>query len=112
MVLKALSSGGIQPRLRMLRWNPLRAYADVYITGIWHTGMVLRRSSVRIYRKFGVVVFEGLNIRKMARNHCLAKSTSDAAWNMLVTTIQNKAESAGFKVALIDPQNTSKICSS
>ncbi|OPY46452.1 MAG: hypothetical protein A4E47_00577 [Methanosaeta sp. PtaU1.Bin028] len=44
----------------------------------------------------------------MLKNQCLAKSISDAAWRMLVTTTSYKAESAGSKVVLVDPRNTSQ----
>lgn len=47
----------------------------------------------------------------MLKNHCLAKSISDVAWNMLVTLTSYKAASAGSMVVLVDPRNTSKMCS-
>jgi len=34
--------------------------------------------------KYGLISFEDLNIKGMVRNHCLAKSISDAAWRMLI----------------------------
>ncbi len=47
----------------------------------------------------------------MVKNHSLAKSIGDVAWNMLVTLTSYKAESAGSMVVLVDPRNTSKMCS-
>ncbi len=61
--------------------------------------------------RFGVIAFEDLNIKNMLQNHRLAKSISDAAWRMLVTTTQNKAVEAGSVVVLVDPRNTSQMCS-
>ena len=61
--------------------------------------------------RFGVIAFEDLNIKNMLQNHHLAKSISDAAWRMLVTTTQNKAVEAGSVVVLVDPRNTSQMCS-
>jgi putative transposase len=61
---------------------------------------------------FGVIVFEKLNIKSMVKNHCLAKSIQDAAWNQLVQYTSYKAEEAGRRVVLVDPRNTSKRCSS
>ncbi len=61
--------------------------------------------------RFGFIAFEDLNIKGMLRNHCLAKSISDVAWNMLVTATSYKAASAGSMVVLVDPRNTSKMCS-
>ncbi|MFZ3049463.1 MAG: transposase [Methanothrix sp.] len=61
--------------------------------------------------RFGLIAFEDLNIKGMVHNHCLAKSISDVAWNMLVTLTSYKAASAGSVVVLVDPMNTSKMCS-
>jgi putative transposase len=47
----------------------------------------------------------------MVKNHSLAKHILDAAWSKLVTYTSYKAESAGRKVVLVDPKNTSKMCS-
>ncbi len=55
---------------------------------------------------------EDLNIKGMVRNHGLAKHIADAAWNKLITTTYYKAEWAGKRVELVNPSNTSQICSS
>jgi putative transposase len=47
----------------------------------------------------------------MLQNHCLAKSISDAAWNQFAQYTQYKAENAGRACVLVDPRNTSKMCS-
>jgi putative transposase len=67
--------------------------------------------SNQLVSKYGLIAFEDLNITKMLKNHNLAKSISDVAWRMLVTTTSYKAESAGSKVVLVDPRNTSQLCS-
>jgi putative transposase len=64
-----------------------------------------------LVERFGTVCFEDLNIKGMVQNHCLAKSISDVAWNTLVTITTYKAASAGSRVILVDPRNTSKMCS-
>jgi putative transposase len=64
-----------------------------------------------LVNRFGLIAFEDLNIKNMLQNHCLAKSIADVAWNMLVTVTSYKAESAGSIVVLVDPRNTSKMCS-
>jgi putative transposase len=61
--------------------------------------------------RFGLIAFEDLNIKGMVHNHNLAKSISDVAWNMLVTVTSYKAASASSMVVLVDPRNTSKMCS-
>jgi len=45
------------------------------------------------------------------QNHHLAKSIGDAAWSMLVKSTQSKAAYAGSKVVLVDPRQTSQMCS-
>jgi putative transposase len=64
-----------------------------------------------LVNRFGLIAFEDLSIQNMLKNHCLAKSISDVAWNMLVTLTSYKAASAGSMVVLVDPRNTSKMCS-
>ena len=67
--------------------------------------------SNQLVSKYGLIAFEDLSIKNMLKNHNLVKSISDAAWKMLVTTTSYKAESAGSKVVLVDPRNTSQLCS-
>lgn len=61
--------------------------------------------------RFGLIVFENLNMLGMVKNHHLAKSISDAGWNQLVQYTTYKAESAGRKVVQVNPHNTSQLCS-
>jgi putative transposase len=60
---------------------------------------------------FGMITFENLHIKNMLQNHRLAKSISDAAWSQLIMYTTYKAENAGRVVVLVDPRNTSKMCS-
>lgn len=60
---------------------------------------------------YGTVVFEDLNIKNMMANPCLAKSIGDAAWNLLISTMANKAGDAGCTVVRINPKQTSQMCS-
>ena len=66
------------------------------------------RSLVDTYR---YIVFEDLTITNMLKNHCLAKAISDVSWGMLINITMNKAEEAGSEVILVDPRNTSQMCS-
>jgi putative transposase len=69
------------------------------------------QESRKLVNRFGILVFEDLNTLLMLKNHCLAKSIADAAWNQFVLVTTSKAEEAGRRVVLVDPRNTSKRCS-
>ena len=69
------------------------------------------QTSRKVVDRFGTIVFEDLNITNMQKNHHLAKSIADAAWSMFITITESKAEDAGSRVILVNPRNTSQICS-
>jgi putative transposase len=61
--------------------------------------------------RFGTIVFENLKIKSMQKNHHLAKSIADVAWNQFITITEDKAEEAGSRVIPVNPRNTSQMCS-
>ncbi len=67
--------------------------------------------SRKLVNRYGLIAFENLNVQGMVKNHRLAKSIVDAAWNQLVQFTMYKAEEAGRRVVLVDPKNTSQLCS-
>jgi putative transposase len=69
------------------------------------------QESRKLVTRFGILAFEDLNAQGMLKNHCLAKSIADAAWNQLVQYTMSKAEEAGRRVVLVDPRYTSQRCS-
>ncbi|MFY9507387.1 MAG: transposase, partial [Candidatus Methanoculleus thermohydrogenotrophicum] len=69
------------------------------------------QTSRRMVDQYGTIVFEDLNIKNMQKNHCLAKSIADVAWNLFIAITENKAEEAGSRVILVNPRNTSQQCS-
>jgi len=71
----------------------------------------VQKLSLSIIKSYDLIVFEDLNIRGMVKNHCLAKHIADASWNKLITATTYKAEWAGKRVELVNPNNTSQICS-
>lgn len=73
----------------------------------------IHQESRKLVNRFGVVAFEDLNVKDMQQNnnHGLAKSIADASWSMFINATGNKAEEAGSKVVLVNPQYTSQICS-
>lgn len=69
--------------------------------------------SRRLVNEFQIIVFEDLDIQDMQDGNwrSMNKSISDAAWNQLVLYTTYKAEEAGRSCVLVDPRNTSKMCS-
>ena len=71
----------------------------------------VQKLSLKLVESYDLIAFEDLNIKGMVKNHCLAKHIADAAWNKLITTTSYKAEWAGKRVELVNPNGTSQICS-
>ncbi len=76
----------------------------------------VHQTARRIVNRFGVIAVEKLNVKGMVtpinpKNHCLAKSISDASWSMFRTILTSKAESAGREVIAVNPAYTSQDCS-
>jgi putative transposase len=96
--------------------TPERARRRKVVSRI-HERIANRRSnfahqeSRKLVNRFGMLAFEDLNAQGMLKNHCLAKSIADAAWNQFVQYAMSKAAEAGRRVILIDPRHTSQRCS-
>jgi putative transposase len=58
----------------------------------------------------GLIAVEDLHVRGIARSR-LAKSTHDAGWGQFLAILTHKAASAGVQVVVVDPDNTSQVCS-
>lgn len=71
----------------------------------------LHKTSNLLVRNYGTICFEDLNILGMLKNHNLAKHIADASWNKLIQFTEYKAESAGVRVVLVNPKNTTQNCS-
>ncbi len=67
--------------------------------------------SRKIISNYDAVGVEDLRIKNMVKNHCLAKSISDAGWGQFLSFMAYKAEEAGILFLRVNPRNTSKACS-
>ncbi len=67
--------------------------------------------STQLVNSYSLIALENLNIKNLVKNHNLAKSISDVSWYTFTQMLLYKAESAGTKVVLVNPRNTSKECS-
>jgi putative transposase len=63
--------------------------------------------------QYQVIVFEDLAPQRMGtgKGRGMRKSIRDVAWTQFISMTVSKAEEAGRTVILVDPRNTSKMCS-
>lgn len=59
-----------------------------------------------------VVAYEDLRIKNMVKNHCLAKSISDAGWYQFRVWLEYFGKVFGRVTVAVNPQYTSQNCSS
>ena len=71
----------------------------------------MQKVSLDLVRAYDLIAFEDLNIKNMIKNPCLKKHIADVAWNKMITITSYKAEWAGKRVELVNPKNTSQMCS-
>ena len=72
----------------------------------------LHKLSTQFIRENQTVVVEDLNVSGMLKNHCLAKSISDAGWRMFRTLLEYQAERYGRQLRVISRwEPTSQRCS-
>ena len=69
------------------------------------------QQSRKIVNRFGIICIEDLMILNMVKNHCLAKSITDAAWSRFFGCLLYKAECAGRVLVKVNPAYTSQDCS-
>lgn len=60
---------------------------------------------------YDMVAVEKLNIRGMLKNHCLAKSIQDSAWNTFTNMLAYKMQILGRHYIEVNPRYTSQKCS-
>src|SRR5207237_389067 len=58
-------------------------------------GIHRHQEARKIVDRQGAIAVEGLRIKNMVRNPCLAKSISDAGWNQFLNILTHKAAEAG-----------------
>jgi len=64
----------------------------------------------KLVNRFGKICVEDLKVKRMVKNHCLAKSLSDAAWSLFFGLLCVKAAEAGREVIKVNPAYTSQDC--
>lgn len=72
----------------------------------------LHKASTQLIRENQSIAIEDLNIAGMVKNHCLARSISDAGWGEFVRQLEYKAEWYGKNIIRIGRfESSSKTCS-
>ncbi len=70
----------------------------------------LHKLSRKQVNSYGKIAVEKLKVKNMVKNHCLAKSISDAGWSTYRGMLAYKARSAGCELIEVNPENTSREC--
>jgi putative transposase len=70
------------------------------------------KRSRELVNAYQVIVFEALAPLEMGRSRGMRKSILDVAWSQFISMTVAKAEEAGRLVVVVNPRNTSKMCSS
>ena len=65
-----------------------------------------------VIRSNDLVAYEDLRVRNMVRNHCLAKSISDAGWYQFRIWLEAFGRIFGRVTVAVNPAHTSQECSS
>jgi putative transposase len=71
------------------------------------------KQSRKLVNTYQVIVFEDLESQAMGKSkgRGMRKSIMDVAWTQFISMTISKAEEAGRTVILVNPRNTSKMCS-
>jgi putative transposase len=70
------------------------------------------KTALCVVKSSDFVAYEDLQVRNMVKNHKLAKSISDAAWDRFAQWLQYFGKVYGKTVVAVAPQYTSQDCSS
>jgi IS605 OrfB family transposase len=76
-------------------------------------GNFTHQESRKLVNRFGLIVFENLDIRDMQSNgnRAINRGIADVAWGRFVQYTRFKAEEAGRVCLLVDPRGTTQECS-
>jgi putative transposase len=65
----------------------------------------------KLVQAYDAIYCADMRDRKMAQNHALAKSISDAGWSAFLINLAFKAANAGKQFVMVNPTFTSQRCS-
>ena len=70
-----------------------------------------KRLARNVVKSNDLVAYEDLNVRNLVKNHCLAKSISDAGWSQFRQWLEYNACKFNREAIAVNPQYTSQKCS-
>lgn len=71
----------------------------------------LHKLTTHLVKQYDVIVIEDLKVKNLQKNHHLAKSIANASWSISRQMLEYKCQWYGKKLVVVDPKNTSRICS-
>ena len=93
-------------------WQKAKAYKAKLQSKIVHQrNDYLQKATTFLVRNYDVIVIEDLRVKNMIKNHHLAKSIANASWSMFRTMLEYKCQWYGKELIIVNPKNTSRICS-
>jgi putative transposase len=93
------------------RQHRRKVLAQIHERIRWRRSNFAHQASRQLVDIYDVLAVEDLSVRKMVKNHALAKSIHDAAWTQFAAVLRYKAEWAGRRYVPVDPKHTSTSCS-
>jgi putative transposase len=88
-----------------------KALARIHERIAWRREDFAHKRSRELVNIYQVIAFEELEPLSMGRSRGMRKSIADVAWTQLIEYTCNKAEEAGRTVVLVNPRDTSNMCS-
>lgn len=93
-------------------WQKAKAYKAKLQSKIVHQrNDYLQKITTFLVRNYDVIVIEDLRVKNMIKNHHLAKSIANASWSMFRWMLTYKCQWYGKQLIIVNPKNTSRICS-
>ena len=71
----------------------------------------LHKLTTHLVKQYDVIVIEDLKVKNLQKNHHLAKAIANASWSIFRQMLEYKCQWYGKKLIVVDPKNTSRICS-
>lgn len=101
------------PKGSAQRKKTIRALQHAYQRQTNRRNNFAHQESRKLVNKYQFIAFEDLEIQKMQSNgnRIINQGIADVAWGKFVQYVQYKAECADRECVLVDPKNTTQMCS-